>query len=220
MRVSKAPEERRAELIEAARFLFDQKGVEKTRVSDIVSHIGVAQGVFYYYFASKDEMIDVVVEQVKNEIEGIANTILQDADKPFAEKIANFIELYLDLFDQFLGDEETNAKGLSASPLVEHFMAQQEQTLFAAHLQGLVQQGVTSGEVTAPYPEVSILVLLHGFKAYATQSLPTRPMIYSIVEQTLGIKKGSLVAYKSHKMDKKLLRKKILKNNKNGEIIA
>jgi len=41
-------------LIEAAIKIFQQKGFQMTRVSDIVSAAGVAQGTFYNYFKSKD----------------------------------------------------------------------------------------------------------------------------------------------------------------------
>ena len=46
MRISKTPQERKIELIAAARRLFDERGIHKTRVSDIVQYVGVAQGVF------------------------------------------------------------------------------------------------------------------------------------------------------------------------------
>jgi len=41
-------------LIESAIKIFQQKGFQMTRVSDIVSAAGVAQGTFYNYFKSKD----------------------------------------------------------------------------------------------------------------------------------------------------------------------
>src|SRR5687767_12306383 len=47
---------RRSELMEAAVRLAAQNGFGRTRVSDIVGEVGVGQGVFYWYFDSKDAL--------------------------------------------------------------------------------------------------------------------------------------------------------------------
>jgi AcrR family transcriptional regulator len=62
MRVVKKPEERRAEMVEAAAKLFAQQGFVKTSVAEIVSAVDVAKGLFYYYFTAKDDMVKAVVE--------------------------------------------------------------------------------------------------------------------------------------------------------------
>ena len=45
-----------ASLIGAAVTMFQEKGFQKTRVSDVVAMAGVAQGTFYNYFKSKEEI--------------------------------------------------------------------------------------------------------------------------------------------------------------------
>jgi AcrR family transcriptional regulator len=62
-RVSKSPEERRKEILDAAKEFFQTKGYERTAVSDIVKKVGVAQGTIYYYFQSKDEIADAVIDR-------------------------------------------------------------------------------------------------------------------------------------------------------------
>src|ERR671934_565531 len=49
-------ERRRAELMRAAVDLAADQGFGRTRVSDIVGHVGVGQGVFYWYFESKEAL--------------------------------------------------------------------------------------------------------------------------------------------------------------------
>jgi AcrR family transcriptional regulator len=53
---------RRAELMEAAVVLAGQNGFARTRVSDIVGKVGVGQGVFYWYFDSKDALFREIFE--------------------------------------------------------------------------------------------------------------------------------------------------------------
>lgn len=54
MRISKEPEERKQEILETAIKLFSVNGFEKTSISDIAKEIGIAQGLCYRYFPSKD----------------------------------------------------------------------------------------------------------------------------------------------------------------------
>ena len=63
MRVTKEPEERRQEIIETAMRLFYEKGYEKTSIADIAKAIGVAQGLCYRYFPSKEALFDCTVDQ-------------------------------------------------------------------------------------------------------------------------------------------------------------
>ena len=58
MRVSKASEERRQEILDAAMRVFYEKGYEKTSISDIALKLGVAQGLIYRYFKSKEALFD------------------------------------------------------------------------------------------------------------------------------------------------------------------
>lgn len=59
---------RRAELAGAAARVFADQGVAGTVVSDIVKAAGVAQGTFYLYFDSKDDVVLAVAEQFVAEL--------------------------------------------------------------------------------------------------------------------------------------------------------
>ncbi|MCD2345676.1 MULTISPECIES: TetR/AcrR family transcriptional regulator [Clostridium] len=55
-RITKAPEERRQEIIETALQIFQEKGYENTTIKDIAGRMNVAQGLCYRYFKSKQEI--------------------------------------------------------------------------------------------------------------------------------------------------------------------
>lgn len=83
MRITKDPETRRSELVEAAEILFRKKGYRQTSVSDIVGRVGVAQGTFYYYFKSKDNILDAVVsDYVRGYRRALEALIAQDDMDP------------------------------------------------------------------------------------------------------------------------------------------
>ena len=79
-RITKAPEERKEEIIITAQKLFLEKGYFKTKVSDIVKSIGVSQGIFYYYFSSKDMVIDEIVDRYMNLHLAEARRILENTE--------------------------------------------------------------------------------------------------------------------------------------------
>ncbi len=51
----------RERLLQSAKKLFSQKGYHETKVSDIVSHAGLSQGTFYFYFKSKEDIFKELV---------------------------------------------------------------------------------------------------------------------------------------------------------------
>jgi AcrR family transcriptional regulator len=54
---------KRAELATVAARVFVERGVARTAVSDIVRAAGIAQGTFYLYFESKDDLVVAVAER-------------------------------------------------------------------------------------------------------------------------------------------------------------
>ena len=55
---------RRAELIEAARDLYEEKGLSKTSVQDIADRVAVTRSLFYPYFNDKDELTLAVLDSL------------------------------------------------------------------------------------------------------------------------------------------------------------
>lgn len=64
MRVVKEPEERRNEILDAAESLFVSKGYAGTTIIAILEAIGISKGAFYYYYKSKEEVLDAVIQRV------------------------------------------------------------------------------------------------------------------------------------------------------------
>lgn len=60
---AKHPDERRDEILAAARALFAERGIAKTSISDVAERVGITRGLVYHYFTDKDTLVDVVLEQ-------------------------------------------------------------------------------------------------------------------------------------------------------------
>jgi AcrR family transcriptional regulator len=86
-------EDRRRQILDAAVRVFANKGFTQCRVSDIAEEAGVAYGLVYHYFGSKDEVLDTLfLERWKVLVQLIADIDRQEIparDKLYA--IASFI---------------------------------------------------------------------------------------------------------------------------------
>ncbi|MBT1687957.1 TetR/AcrR family transcriptional regulator [Dawidia soli] len=61
-------EQIRAEVVTAARGLFQRFGLFKTTMEDIAKATGKGKSTLYYYYASKDEIFDAVIKEDMEEV--------------------------------------------------------------------------------------------------------------------------------------------------------
>ncbi len=60
---------RRERIIDAAWKLFREKGFAETTINDILKEAQISKGTFYYYFRSKDDLLDTLSEILDREYE-------------------------------------------------------------------------------------------------------------------------------------------------------
>lgn len=78
-------------IIRAAVKIFSEKGIEKTKISDIVKEAGVAQGTFYLYFPSKLSLMPAIAEiMVEKTLTIIKGNVQEDVS--FSTKIEQIID--------------------------------------------------------------------------------------------------------------------------------
>ena len=67
-RITKEYHERKNEILDVAQELFFSKGYKQTSIESIIKKIGVAKGTIYYYFKSKEDLMDKLVKRMTNQI--------------------------------------------------------------------------------------------------------------------------------------------------------
>ena len=81
------PQIRINELLDAAEILFYERGYQATMIRDIVKKIGVAQGTFYYYFSSKEEIVDSLINRHLSNFRSEIDAVACSADFSLPNKI-------------------------------------------------------------------------------------------------------------------------------------
>ena len=186
------PDDRRQEILAAARTLFAQQGVARTTLANIATEAGIARGLIYHYFPHKDALVDVVLDGyiadfVDSLREWDASREPGNIDKALTDCIA--------LFRRYLNPDGTLAPGL---PRIEDARLQ---TRFVDQAVGALVEtlGVTTIPAYAAAHRIDIdhvpqtfYVLIHGLIALA-RSQPDIPdhVLADIVRQTLRLDTNS-----------------------------
>lgn len=87
MRVSKAPEVRRQEILETAMELFMAKGYEETSMRDIAQACQVVPGLCYRYFDSKQKLFQEAMETYADACCAMIQPVLRDPSRTLSQKL-------------------------------------------------------------------------------------------------------------------------------------
>ena len=87
-------EEKRKQILDAAVRVFARTGYHGSRVGDIAEEAGVAHGLLYHYFASKEEVLQTIFRENWGELLQRFREVEQ-SDEPAAEKLAGIAKILL-----------------------------------------------------------------------------------------------------------------------------
>jgi AcrR family transcriptional regulator len=91
---SNAQEEKRRLLLDAAVRVFARKGYHASRVGDIAEEAGVAYGLLYHYFQSKEEVLLTVFRETWRALIATIESVEQAGDPP-PEQLRKVAEILL-----------------------------------------------------------------------------------------------------------------------------
>jgi AcrR family transcriptional regulator len=213
-RISKDPEERRLELLEAAGRLFRDLGYEKTSVQAITDDVGVAKGLFYHYFDSKADLLNqLAVWQATlyldalpmvSEMQGDAVQKLRDfVGRTVQWKFEDLRELTITYLDVLYRDENQPLRAALVTQMGKRLVP-----LFA----DIIAEGVQEGACNVADPEITaemVVALGAGqgdhwaelLRAALVDPEQVEPLIARLhgyetaVERLLGMRPGVLRLY-------------------------
>ncbi|MBA2727307.1 MAG: TetR/AcrR family transcriptional regulator [Parachlamydiaceae bacterium] len=194
-RVVKKPNERKLEIIRAARDLFLKKDYDKTTMQDFMNHLGIAKGTIYHYFKSKEELLEAVVEDISNQHLEKMQTLMQEFQGNSTQKIKALVEggrIHAPIVLEQL--HERGNEALHTRLLVATLMKQAP--LYAE----LIQQGCEEGAFQTQNPlECAEFILTSvqfltdmGIHAWSQEDLNRRNQAFPLlIEQLLKAPPGS-----------------------------
>mgnify|MGYP005991676591 CR=1 FL=1 len=181
-------EQRRSNLLKAAREVFSEHGYENTTMKHVMERAGVSRGGLYQYFDNKDDLFEALIESEQFEvIEGSIQAMLKQQGS------------YWDvLLMSFLGEnkEATNNMDALAPSKLEYFItgrhdkSKQEhaRTRFSQAYQmttNIIEEGVNAGEFKPKFdPEVMAKAIISHIDGLAVDHAILDSETIQLKEQT------------------------------------
>ncbi|GAK08556.1 TetR family transcriptional regulator [Geomicrobium sp. JCM 19038] len=107
-------------IVQAAIEVFKEKGIERTKVSDIVKAAGIAQGTYYLYFPSKlaimpaiaDVLIEILVADIRKQI---------NTEDPFKTQLDDLVEVMYQHTKEYRDVHSLVYAGLSSTEYLQQW---------------------------------------------------------------------------------------------------
>lgn len=156
---------RRAQLLQAARKVVLDRGLDRTRISDVVAEAGGSQGLAHYHFESKEALLaEMVRSAVDEDIERARQIVIGEGS--VAQRLDRLLRLALPV----AGDDQswTLWVDMWGSSLRDDDLAANAERLDTAWtdlVRTLLQQGVESTALTCIDPQASadrLMALVSG----------------------------------------------------------
>ena len=142
--------ERRAQLMGEAARLFAARGYHPTSVADVVQSLGVGKGVFYWYFASKEDLFVEILAASHHELRRRQQAAIGDEPDPVRR-----IELGIRASFEFFGQNQHLFNLFSFAATEERFapvLRQNEEVMIGdvtRHLkEAMVEGRIAEGDST------------------------------------------------------------------------
>jgi AcrR family transcriptional regulator len=169
-----AATERRNEIMDLAERLFAVQGFLNTTVESIIQESGIAKGTFYYYFESKDILLQAVLTRRLGDIGLHGSRIAADPDLSAESKLVAVLKFIFAPTPRESGNKEGNV--LEMDPLMHLKLTEMFYEKIEPVLVAITEQGVLEGVFNVPYPREAARLLLRGITGYVHSSVTRRTM--------------------------------------------
>ena len=180
-------EDKRQQLLGAAVRVFARKGFHASRVGDIAEEAGVAHGLLYHYFKSKDQVLEAVFHDnwsiLVTRIE-----LVEESDEPAADQIRHIAAIVLRTWLHLPDVVRVVIQEFGRSPELPERIG--ELTLPIDVLQRVIARGIERGEFRKDVDPAFAATVVYGsidelLTAWVLGRLPSDEDAVARAEQTL-----------------------------------
>lgn len=189
-------------ILDALQTLLENQNIQKISVSDIAQTAGIAKGSIYYYFPSKDAIVEALVERsYASSIETAKQLAKQTTIPPFT-RMALIFQACRNSSSEFLKQNPAASQSsIQEQTLLHHKYLRYIIMELKPVLTEIIRQGIDNGEISSDHPQslAEIVLLVLTVKIDNTLIPSTREEIEQVIldliallEKGTGNPKGSL----------------------------
>ena len=187
----KKGEKRKQELLEIAYRLFVEKGYENTSVDEIIDAAGIAKGTYYYYFESKEAMLEEVIGMMI-EAEGENAKKILESPIPIPQKLIGIIACF-----QLKDSEQTFVDTINRpeNVLMHSKMSKRIIDTIVPLLSKVIEEGISEGIFDCDnIPERVRMILIVSNTLFDDMDFTERDIdvFIDLTEKLIGAKKGTM----------------------------
>jgi TetR/AcrR family fatty acid metabolism transcriptional regulator len=184
---SAALEDKRRQLLDAAVRVFARKGFHASRVGDIAEEAGVAHGLLYHYFKSKDQVLEAVFHENWSILIARIESV-EETDEPAADQIRHIAAIVLRTWLHLPDVVRVVIQEFGRSPELAERVG--ELTLPIDALQRVISRGIERGEFRQDVDPAFAATVVYGsidelLTAWVLGRLPSDEEAVGRAEQTL-----------------------------------
>jgi TetR/AcrR family fatty acid metabolism transcriptional regulator len=138
--------DRRRQILDAAVKVFARKGFHAARVGDIADEAGVAYGLVYHYFKSKDELLETIFRDTWTQMLARVREV-EGSGVPAREQVRQVTALLLRTWRRDPDLVRVLVREVTRSPHVQREI--EEITHAMEALEGIIRRGQESGEFSS-----------------------------------------------------------------------
>ena len=181
-----AGEEKRRQLLDAAVRVFARKGFHASRVGDIAEEAGVAHGLLYHYFRSKDQVLEAVFhDNWSILLTRIAS--VEETDEPAADQLRHIAAIVLRTWLHLPDVVRVVIREFGRSPELAERIGELAQPIDS--IARVIERGIERGEFKQVDPRVAATVVYGSIDelltAWVLDRLPAAEEDVAAAEQTL-----------------------------------
>lgn len=182
---------KKKEITDVAYKLFIKKGYENTSVDEIIKELGIAKGTFYYYFETKEELLENVINEILDKEVEAAIGIL-NSNLPLEQKIVGIIVSMRPTIDEKdIKDTLNKPENILMHKKINDKVIHKATPLISK----VVEEGIKTKTFNCDNVEERVkLLLIISSKMFDTDEF-TKESIHvfiDTIEKTLGAKKDSM----------------------------
>jgi TetR/AcrR family transcriptional regulator, fatty acid metabolism regulator protein len=161
-----AQEEKRRQLLGAAVRVFARSGYHGARVGDIAEEAGVAHGLLYHYFSSKEEVLQTIFRENWGELLERFRAV-EASDGPAAERLEGIAKILLRTWRNDPALVTVMVREVARSPQLQGQVDEVREAF--AILERVIREGQERGEFRADLdPQLASWILYGGLEEVLT----------------------------------------------------
>jgi TetR/AcrR family fatty acid metabolism transcriptional regulator len=182
-----AAEEKRRQLLDAAVRVFARKGFHASRVGDIAEEAGVAHGLLYHYFKSKDQVLEAVFHENWSVLLARIASV-EETDESAADQLRHIAAIVLRTWLHLPDVVRVVIREFGRSPELAERLGELTQPIDA--IQRVIERGIERGEFRQDVDPRFAAAVVYGsidelLTAWVLGRLPGAEEDVAAAEQTL-----------------------------------